>query len=145
MNVREVMTPNPVCCLPNDSAQDVARTMCESDVGSIPVVTDRKSHTLVGIITDRDLCCSVVAQGLDPLDTTIGMFMRSDPVACRPDEELVSCESAMQRHQVRRIPVVDEDGRCIGIVAQADIALALDPPHVHRTLMEISRNRTIAA
>lgn len=144
MNVREIMTPNPECCLPEDSAQTVAPTMCQSNVGSVPVVTDRESRKLTGIITDRDLCCSVVAQALDPRAATIGHLMRTNPVVCRPDEELESCERAMQKHQVRRIPVIDEQGRCIGIVGQADIALALEPQHVYQTVAEISRTRAVA-
>ncbi len=143
MNVREVMTSNPVCCLPEDTAQTVARTMCESNVGSVPIVTDRESRKLTGIVTDRDLCCTIIAQGLDPA-STVRPFMRENPVACRPDEDLESCERAMQKHQVRRIPVIDQQGRCIGIVAQADIALALDPQHVYQTVAEISRKRAVA-
>src|SRR5437667_8486722 len=117
MTVREVMTSNPVCCLPTDTAQAVAEMMCHGNMGSVPVVTDFESRRLAGIITDRDLCCSVVAENLDPAGTSIARFMKVNPVACQPDEDLESCERAMQKHQVRRIPVVDQQGRCIGIVA----------------------------
>ena len=144
MNIREIMTSNPACCLPNDSAQSVAQMMCESNVGSIPVVADRKSRKLTGIITDRDLCCSVVAKGLDPALSSIGEFMRTDPIACRPDDTVESCEQAMQMHQIRRVPVVDRDGCCIGIVAQADIALKHEPPQAYRTVVEISRSHVYA-
>jgi CBS domain-containing protein len=145
MNVRKVMTRNPVCCLPEDTAQTVASMMCEYNVGSIPVVADIDSQKLIGIVTDRDLCCTIIAQGLDPSATTIMAFMREGPVSCRPEENLESCERAMQKHQVRRIPVVDEQGRCIGIVAQADLVLALDPQHAYQTVAEISRTRTVTA
>lgn len=144
MTVREVMTSNPVCCLPTDTAQAVAEMMCQGNMGSVPVVTDLESRQLAGIITDRDLCCSVVAENLNPASTSIARFMKAKPVACQPDEDLESCERAMQKHQVRRIPVVDQQGRCIGIVAQADIALALDPQHVYQTVSEISRTRAVA-
>ena len=63
MKTREVMSENPVCCLPN--AQAVARMMCEQNIGLIPVVSDQQSKRLLGVITDRDLCCSIVARGLD--------------------------------------------------------------------------------
>src|SRR5215472_4501889 len=66
MKVKDVMTRNPVCCVPGDTAQRVAKIMCEHNVGSIPVVVDQQSQKLTGIITDRDLCCSIVAEGLDP-------------------------------------------------------------------------------
>ena len=71
MKIREVMSSNPVSCLPTDSAQRVASVMCERSIGSVPVVMDQASRKLVGLITDRDLCCSVVADGLDPKTTTI--------------------------------------------------------------------------
>jgi len=63
MKIKEVLSSNPVCCLPSDNAQRVAQLMCEENVGSIPVVTDQESCKLVGMITDRDLCCSVIAKG----------------------------------------------------------------------------------
>src|SRR5207245_9338820 len=65
MNVREVMTSDPVCCVPGDTAQSVAKIICEHNVGSIPVVTDQQSRKLTGIITDRDLSWSIIAQPLD--------------------------------------------------------------------------------
>jgi CBS domain-containing protein len=119
--------------------------MCEHNVGSIPVVTDQQSQKLTGIITDRDLCCSVVAQGLDPKRTPIQQYMRQNPVACRDDEGLEGCEQAMQKHQVRRMPVIDQQGRCIGIVAQADLALKDKPDNVSKTVAAISRSKTVAA
>jgi predicted transcriptional regulator len=64
MKVREVMTPNPVCCLPTDTVQKIAAILCEQDIGSIPVVEDQQSRRLIGMITDRDLRCSIIAQGL---------------------------------------------------------------------------------
>jgi len=145
MTVREVMTPNPVCCVPGDTAQSVAKIMCEHNVGSMPVVVDQQSRKLTGIITDRDLCCSIIAQGLDPKNTTIQKYMRQNPVACRDGENLDGCEQAMQQHQIRRIPVVDGDGRCIGIVAQADLALKDRPEKVSKTVADISKPQHIAA
>lgn len=139
MNVREVMTSNPICCLPGDTAQTAARMMCESNVGSIPVVSDRQSRKLTGIITDRDICCTLVAQGLDPVSTPVSEHMHRKPVACRPNDSIESCEQAMQRHQIRRIPVVDEQGCVLGIVAQADIALKHGSQQVSRTVSEISK------
>jgi CBS domain-containing protein len=85
----------------------VARIMCDQKVGSIPVVMDQKSRKLVGMITDRDLCCSVIADGLDPKVTAIEKFMTLNPVTCRDAENVENCEQLMQEHQIRRIPVVD--------------------------------------
>ena len=139
MKINEVMSPNPVCCLPKDSAQRVARIMCDENVGSIPVVTDQESRKLVGMITDRDLCCSVIADALDPKSTAIEKFMTLNPVTCRDAENIENCERLMQEHQIRRMPIVDADGRVIGIVAQADLALKERPERVSKTVAEISK------
>ena len=139
MKVREIMTPDPVCCTPEDSAQKVARMLCEQDVGSMPVVLDQGSRKLVGMITDRDLCCSVVAKGLDPAATRVDRLFTMNPVSCREGENINICEQLMQEHQVRRIPVVDGEERCIGVVSQADLALKERPDKVSKTVAEISK------
>lgn len=115
--------------------------MCDLNVGSLPVVADHQSHTLVGMITDRDLCCSVLAQGLDS-KTMIQDFIAYSPVSCREGENIDRCERVMQEHQIRRVPVVDGENRVIGIVAQADLALKDKPEKVHKTVAEISKSRT---
>jgi CBS domain-containing protein len=139
MKIREAMSPNPVCCLPTDSAQRVARTMCDHNVGSIPVVLDQDSRKLVGVITDRDLCCSVIGNGLDPKSVTIEKFMTLNPVTCREGESIENCERLMQEHQIRRMPIVDAEDHVIGIVAQADLALKDNPERVSKTVAEISK------
>jgi CBS domain-containing protein len=139
MKIKEVMSSNTVCCLPSDSAQRVAQLMCEENVGSIPVVTDQESRKLVGVITDRDLCCSVIADGLDPKVSAIEKFMSLNPVTCRDGENIENCERLMQEHQIRRMPIVDADGRVIGIVAQADLALKDNSERVSKTVAEISK------
>jgi len=141
MKVSEAMTPNPVCCVPSDSAQNVALALRDGDVGSMPVVDDRQSRKLVGMITDRDLCCSVLAQGLDAKSTTIQKFVSTNPVVSRDSDNLDSCERLMQEHQIRRIPVVDGEGRVIGIVSQADIALKATPETVAKTVAQVSKRK----
>jgi CBS domain-containing protein len=144
MKIRDAMTPDPVCCLTTDSAQKVAGILCKQNVGSIPVVSDHESRKLIGIITDRDLCCSVVANGLNPQSTPIEKFISLNPVACREGENLDNCERLMQEHQVRRIPIVDGDGRVIGIVSQADLALKDKPDNVAKTVAEVSKPQSSA-
>jgi len=139
MRVKDVMTRYPVCCVSDDTAQAVAQTLRNEDIGSMPVVTDGESQRLEGIITDRDLCCSIIAAGLDPKTTPVGPFVTRDPVICRPEQSLDSCERLMQTHRIRRIPVVDDEARCIGILSQADLARSEDAPKVHMTVAEISR------
>jgi CBS domain-containing protein len=139
MKVRDVMSTDPVCCLPTDTAQKVARILCDNNIGSLPVVTDQQSRELIGMITDRDLCCSVLADGLDPKSTSVGHFVTPEPVTCRDGENLEKCERAMQEHQVRRIPIVDGQNRVIGIVSQADLARKDQPEKVWKTVAEISK------
>jgi CBS domain-containing protein len=139
MKIKEVMSRNPACCTPSDSAQSVAKTMCDHNVGSIPVVADQESRTLVGMVTDRDLCCSVLARGLDSKATKIREFMTQPAVSCRDGENIEKCERLMQEHQIRRVPVVDGNNCVIGIVAQADLALKEKPEKVHKTVAEISK------
>jgi CBS domain-containing protein len=133
------MTRDPVCCTPEDSAQKVAMMLRDQDIGSMPVVLDQSSRKLVGLITDRDLCCNVVAKGLDSVTTKIDRIFSLNPITCREGENIAGCEDLMQRHQVRRIPVVDVEGCCIGIVSQADLALKEGPNKVSKILAEISR------
>ena len=144
MKIRDAMTPDPICCLAADSAQKVAGILCKQGVGSIPVVTDHQSRKLIGIITDRDLCCSVVANGLDAQTTAIEKFVSLNPITCRDGENLDYCEQVMQERQVRRIPVVDGDGRVIGIVSQADLALKDKPEKVARTVAAVSKPKSSA-
>lgn len=139
MRVKDVMTQHPVCCHASDSAQSVAKALRDQDIGSLPVVADGDSQALVGIITDRDLCCSIIAEGLDPATTSIEAHMKRSPVSCREEQSLDACEKLMQIHQVRRLPVIDGKSRCIGMVSQADLARSERPDKVHRTVAEISK------
>jgi len=138
VKIKEVMSPNPACCTPSDSAQTAARIMRDRNIGSIPVVIDQQLE-LVGVITDRDLCCSIVADGLDPKTTPIQKFISLGPVRCRDGENVDKCERAMQEHQIRRIPIVDGDNHVIGIVAQADLALKDNAEKLSKTVAEISK------
>lgn len=141
MKIREIMSENPTCCTAEDTVQNVAKMMCDSNVGSIPVVADRQSRALMGMVTDRDLCCQVLAKGLDAKATAIREFVTYKPVSCREGENIDKCERLMQEHQIRRVPIVDGDNRVIGIVAQADVALKEKAEKVHKTVAEISRSK----
>ena len=139
MKIREIMSRDPACCLITDTAQTVANILCEGNIGSMPVVADAQSRKLVGMITDRDLCCSVIAQGLDPKATPIEKFITLSAFTCREGENVEACERLMQEHQVRRIPIVDAEDRVIGIVSQADLALRDKAERVSKTVAEISK------
>jgi CBS domain-containing protein len=141
MTVGEIMTRGPICCTPTDSAEAVARAMCAYNVGSLPVIVDQQSRVLIGVITDRDLCCSIVSGGLDPKGTPIEMYVRPNPVTCHEDESLDNCERAMEIRQIRRIPVIDALGRCVGIVSQANLALRGEPEKVSKRLLKFPNLR----
>ncbi len=137
MKVKDVMTADPVCCHLSDTAQEVAKILREQDIGSVPIVSEGRK--LEGIITDRDLCCTIVADGLDPRSTPINNYVTRNPLTCRVDDDLEDCEKVMQKNQIRRMPVVDDQDRCIGIVAQADLVLLEEPKKVQETVAEISK------
>lgn len=139
MKIREIMSQNPACCVPSDSAQAVAKILCDRNIGSMPVVADLQTKKLVGMITDRDLCRTIIAEGMDPRATPIEKAITLAPVWCREGENVEACERLMQERQVRRIPIVDSEGCVIGIVAQADLALRDKPERVSKTVAEISR------
>lgn len=122
MKVKKIMTANPVCCTPETSLQEVARMMVESDCGAIPVVNTPGSMRPVGVVTDRDITCRTVAEGINPLTMKAGDCMSTPVVTVTPEMDVEECCEVMEKNQIRRVPVVDERGDCCGIVAQADIA-----------------------
>ena len=109
-------------------------------VGAILVVADPLDPLLEGIVTDRDLCCGVVAAGKNADAVQVADLMTAIPVTCGPEDTLEECEELMQEGQVRRIPVVNNRGRCIGIVSQADIALHAPAAQAAKTIKEISKS-----
>jgi CBS domain-containing protein len=119
MHVRDIMTEDPACCAPDASIRDAARLMVENDCGEIPVTDERGAP--VGVVTDRDIACRAVAQGKS-LDTPVSEIMSSPAVTVTPETTLEDCCATLEENQLRRAPVVDENGSCCGIVAQADIA-----------------------
>jgi CBS domain-containing protein len=123
---QEIMTENPVCCLANDKVYSVAQRMQTEDVGALPVVESHETRKLIGIVTDRDLAVRVVAASRDATNTPVGDVMTPDPVVCHPLDDLTTMLENMASHQIRRIPVVDEAGQVVGIIAQADIATRLN-------------------
>ena len=139
MLVKDTMSKKVVFCTLSDTAQEVARIMKTHGVGALPVVSDFASARLEGIVTDRDLCCSIVAEAKLAETTKIADVMTRNPVTCAPENTLEDCESLMQKHQIRRIPVIDDKRRCVGIVAQADIAAYASVAEIAKTLAEISR------
>jgi CBS domain-containing protein len=139
------MTKDPKFCVPSDSATAVAKLMRREDVGSVPICADRQSRKLLGIVTDRDLALQIVGEQLDPAATTVHELMTRQPITCRPEDDLAEALEAMERHQLRRIPIVDESGKLAGIISQADVATRLSQTEVTAEVVEmISRPPVIA-
>lgn len=138
MQVKEVMTKDPVCCTREAVLPDVARLMVAHDVGAIPVVESIDQREPVGMITDRDICCRTVALNKNPLEMTVSDCTTDQCVSVSDDASLEECARKMRDAQVRRVVVVDEHGKCCGIVAQADLANA-DPQQAAETVGSVSR------
>jgi len=124
----EVMTKNPICCLPNDMVAEVAELMKTENIGSMPVIENEQTKKLIGIVTDRDLTLKVVAKGLNAKSTMVQAVMTRKVITCLVDDDLQKALDAMAEHQLRRIPVVDNDNKILGIIAQADVATRVDQP-----------------
>ena len=120
LSVRDTMTENPRSIDASASVVEAARLMREQHIGSLPITDDEQ---LVGMITDRDITTRVVAEGVDHTRTSVRDASSQDLITVEPDSDLDDALQLMARHQVRRLPVV-ENGRLVGIVAQADIALS---------------------
>ena len=121
MRIRDLMTEDPKCCLASDSVIDAACIMRDEHVGSVPVVESEERRRIVGMVTDRDLCMGVIAEGQDPADVRIEQCMTTKVVCCVPEDAVEDVTDLMQSNQIRRVPVVDDEGELIGIVALADL------------------------
>jgi len=142
MQIAEVMTRELVSCIPGCSAQAAAEMMRQHDIGILPVVFNRFSRKLLGVVTDRDLCLAVVASGHPP-QVEVQECMTAKVVACSPHEDVQAAIHLMQQHQVRRLPVLDEGGRLVGMLSLADLVRhgAIDPKDLYVTLRKICEVR----
>lgn len=123
----ELMTPGPRCCGADDTIDQAAELMRRENIGLVPVVAGRNGK-LVGVLSDRDIVVKVVAAGRDPRATAVSEVMTPDPIACRPQESTDALMELMALNQVRRVPIIDESGGLVGIIAQADLATRLGRP-----------------
>jgi CBS domain-containing protein len=120
MKVKDVMSTDVACCRRETPLKEVARMMVDCDCGEIPVTDD--AGRPIGVVTDRDIVCRSLAQGRNPLELTAGDCLTSPALTVGPEVSLAECCQRLEENQVRRLPVVDAAGRCIGIVALADVA-----------------------
>jgi CBS domain-containing protein len=135
------MTKDPVCCLPGDSALKAAGLMKSANIGSIPVIENEETKKLVGIVTDRDLTLNIVALGRNSKTRKVESVMTRKVVTCHPEDDLQKALDAMSEHQLRRLPVVDDDNQIVGIISQADIATRVNQPEkTAEMIKEISQD-----
>lgn len=139
----DIMTEDLVYCMPDDTVTEVARLMKKEDIGPVLIVDNERSSTLVGIVTDRDLVLKVIAEGLDPKTTKVNDVMSKKLVTCYADDDVEQAMNAMAQFQLRRIPVVGDNMKLIGIISQADVATRVgEPSRTAEVVREISENNT---
>src|SRR5882724_435913 len=128
MIVEDLMTSNAAAVAPGESLAAAAQLMWDWDCGAIPVVEDERTlgKKVVGIITDRDICMAAWSRGRAPGSISVREAMTRDVFCARPDDSIHGAEALMRANQIRRLPVVDAQGRLIGILSLADIARAAE-------------------
>jgi CBS domain-containing protein len=133
--IRDVMTSNPSTIEADKPVAEAARIMKQEDAGVVPVTEQGR---LAGMVTDRDIAIRVVAEGKDPQSISVREVASTDLVTIDPDQDLDEALRLMAQHKVRRLPVVEEDGRVVGVLAQADVAREGDDEQTGQVVQEIS-------
>lgn len=137
VTARDIMTPGAECAGVNDTLVDAARKMRDLDVGALPICGE--DDRLAGMLSDRDIVVKCIADGGDPSQTLVGSLAQGKPVTIGADDDVRDALDTMERHQVRRLPVIDGHD-LVGIISQADVARALSPVEVGETVAEISED-----
>lgn len=145
MKCQDVMTSPVKSVTVSSTAKQAAHLMKNANVGFLPV-TDEKRKKVLGVVTDRDLCLGIVADGKDPGEVKVSEFMNSEVIFCHPDDDMRYVETLMKTYQVRRIAVVDRNENCVGVISEADLFLkGMEPQEVYETVREISKPKHFAA
>jgi CBS domain-containing protein len=134
--VHEHMTERPRCVAPETTVSEAAELMASEDVGSLPIL---HGHTLTGVVTDRDIVIRAVAKNKNPLGMPVREIATHDPITVRADDDLSDALRVMSIYKVRRLPVVDDDNRLVGVLAQADVAMGANETAVGEMVEEISQ------
>jgi len=130
MKIKELMVPTVRACFANDDLATAARLMWEHDCGSIPVLSDQAR--VIGMITDRDICMAVFFQGVPMSEIRVSGVMSGQVFVCSADDNLASAEKTMSDKKVRRLPVINNEGRMVGLISFSDIAERADQEHAER-------------
>jgi CBS domain-containing protein len=145
MRVKDIMTTDPACCTPQSKLEEAVKLMIDNDCGEIPVVDGLETAMPVGVITDRDIVCRTIGKGLNPLEMTVGDCMSTPLISIMPDNTLDECYQLLEENQIRRVPVVDATGKCVGIVSLADIARNAPRADAGEVLQEVSASTASAS
>lgn len=137
--INQIMTKNPACCTPDDKITDAARVMADRGIGAIPIIESKDKKRLLGMITDRDITCRLVAKGSDINGARVRDAMSDKVFSVKSDASVDECCTSMREHRVRRMPIVDNNGDCCGIVSQADVARAVPEMQAGELVSEISQ------
>lgn len=145
MTVADLMTRNVATCKMDDRLDVPAQLMWDLDIGCVPVV-DAQQH-VIGMITDRDICMATYTQVRPPHQISVGEVMAHEVYSCLPDDNLVEVEEIMRQHRVRRVPVIDLDGRLVGLISLNDLAResARQQTRVQKELTPQDVSTTLAA
>jgi CBS domain-containing protein len=122
MKVQQLMTKAVSCCLPEETANQAAQIMWERDCGFVPVVEDRASQRVVGVVTDRDICMAAYTKGRSLDQIPLRELMSTEVRSCRASDDVGEAEQAMRRAQVHRLTVLDDAGQLLGVISVADVA-----------------------
>jgi CBS domain-containing protein len=133
---REIMSPDPTCVKEDESLVEAAKKMADLDVGALPICGN--DYRLKGMLTDRDIVVKCIARGGDPAQQTAGSLAEGKPVTIGADDDIREALTTMEKHQVRRLPVIDGHD-LVGIISQADIALSLSATETGETVEAISK------
>ena len=147
MKVKDVMTLNVKACFMSDSLAAAARVMWEHDCGCVPVLNEHAQ--VVGMLTDRDVCMTVFFQGVSMTEIKVSTVMSRQLFVCAADDDLSAAEKTMCEKKVRRLPVLDQQARLVGLLSLSDIAMRADREYaqgaVTRTVTDAQVARLVAA
>ena len=143
MRVNEIMSTDPVCCARETNLREVAVLMVTNDCGEIPICDGERRP--IGVVTDRDIVCRLVAKGHNPLEATAEDCMSDPVITTDPEMDLDDCARLMEQYQVRRVPVVDKKGVLCGIITQADLARRAPRATMVEVMEKVSEPNTFAS
>jgi len=139
MQVSEIMTDSPAYATPDTNLHEIAQMMVENDCGCIPIVEGSDSKSPIGMITDRDIVIRTIAENRNPLDLQAEDIMTGGIVTVTPETSVEDCCNLMESKQIRRVAVVDGEGKLCGMVAQADIAINASTDKTAEVVQEVSK------